>query len=130
MPAPKFSRERNKNTDSGPLHINDYIAMSTSAQQSVDQTTPDTIVPADFGATNARFALVQVITADSDLVVEIGISDGVNNALTPGTGSMRVGRTYGMPYLQIPGISTAEMKVLADPAGSSSTVNYTVTFVD
>lgn len=114
-----------KNTNTGPLFLDTFTSVSTG--YFVGQTgSTHAYKPSDYGATGARFALIQVLTADANLVFEVGISGTIQN---PDSGSLRTGRTYGMQYIQLPVDETTEIRLMADPV-AGVTCLYTINFVD
>lgn len=124
-----MGRERNKVTSTGPLFINRYTPVNRSAVQTVASGETDVFTADQYGATGARFVQVQIVGSDNyDVLVEAGASGAVSN---PGVGSMRIGKNYGMPMIQIP-IDLGQIKVSPDTQAptSDATVSYTVVFID
>lgn len=121
-----MSAERFKNTDSGPLHINSYTPANRAALQSLGSGATAAFSPDDYGATGARFVLIQVDhdSTGQDLLVEVGISGSV---VDPGAGSMRIGQNYGMPYIQLPQGGTEPPKIIVTPE-SASTTTFNIIF--
>lgn len=117
--------DRYKNTDSGAMYISTYTGASTG-YFSVGTTFANRHQPQEVGATHARFALIQVLTDSANVSVAIG-SSGADIGAT--TALMRIGRTYGMPFIQIPTESDTELIVTNDPLGSGI-VNYTIIWVN
>lgn len=114
-----------KNTNSGPLFLDTFTAASNGFFTAETGAT-HSYSPADYGATGARFALVQVLTADANVVFETGISGSITD---PTNGSARSGRTFGMQFIQLPVDETTEIRIMADPV-AGITCNYTINFVD
>lgn len=114
-----------KNTNTGPLFVSAYTPIS-SGVQIASTSAASRFQPQDFGATYARFAFIQVLTDDANVVVSIGISESIED---PASGSYRVGRTFGMPYLQLPAVLESEIRIMADPV-AGVTCAYTLNFID
>lgn len=117
--------DRYKNTDSGAMYISTYTGASTGTF-TVGTTYANRHQPQEVGATGARFALIQVLTDSANVSVAVGSSGGSIGATAA---LMRIGRTYGMPYLQIPTNSDTELIVTGDPLGSAP-VSYTIIWVN
>lgn len=117
-----------KNTDSGPLHINSFTPANRLALQSLNSGATAGFSPDDYGATGARFVLIQVDhdSSGQDVLVEIGISGSV---VDPDVGSMRIGQNYGMPFLQLPQGEDSPPMIVVTPE-SSNTTTFNVIFVD
>lgn len=114
-----------KNTNSGPLFIDTYTAVS-NGYFTAELGVTHSYKPSDYGVTGARFALIQVLTDDANVVFTTGNSSAIAD---PTNGSARVGRTHVINYIQLPVDTSTEIRIMADPL-AGITCNYTINFVD
>lgn len=118
-----------KVTSDAPWKTNEYHSYSSSFTATVSGDHRH--YPIEVGQTSGvRFVRLQVIGADDyDVQVEIGASGSTSR---PNDASIRVGKNYGTPYLQMPYGENTEIRVRPDTntPTAGSAVPYTVVFIN
>lgn len=104
----------------------DTFVNTTTGYYVGSTSVADSYKPSDYGITGARWCKIDVLTDNADVVVTTGISGTISD---PNNGSYRVGRNYGMSFIQLPVSETTEVRVKADPV-AGITCLYTVAFID